>query len=844
MKRNNALYQFREMPTKAKYTLKRMNLLRNGELNNLIVYLKCKCKAAIRIALRRRGEPSFKHNPLVSVILVTHNSSKHIHELSISLKSQIYDKFELVVVDNDSKDNTVDLVKKCLSGIGKGVTIKELGKNIGFAEGSNLGNQISKGELIALLNADTVPDNMWLLELVNALRLNSWASVATPKLLFCGYFKRISLTFPCKARIRLDLLTSNMSYPKIFMREGNKDQTGKYIISNRYGNISLDIPASCNLLLLKIECTEETEDRGCKAYNSNCLYLQLDTDISHELISLSDQINGEIYYLRIPENLPVFRVINNAGSKSGRLGDNPRDRGYANIDCTYYDQPVRVNRFCGCAPLIRRESVIDRDLFIKQFFAYYEDSELGRWLVKHGRGEIIYWPRSVVQHYHSSTLSEGSATWRALTKRSCIIYRETKSSRQSHSSSRIDLINSQLASIREIAETESVNEELLCILGKQDIEFMRYLKNEKTQNSLCKRDAIGVFNLYWNTRGGGEIHALAIAALLRREYPHKDIYLISETDFDLNALGEYFEISTVGLRKLVVKRMNTNLTKRFWLFINSTSHSSLRSKAKYSWYIVSFPHKSIVTLWLKGYKLLCNSDFTRHYCKARWGAKSAMVVYPVLQLDRYFDGKNDKENKKDKCILNIARFTRRGHAKNQHLIISSFINACEMSFGNNKYWRLNLVGSFDEQNDEDRYYFQELVSQVAESKYKELISLIPNASRGDLEYIKKKSALYIHATGLNAESRRPEHQEHFGIAPVEAALEGCYPLVYKYGGPAEVVSQTGFGQVFESTVEMSQHIINFINKPFAEICTESKKGTLATIEWIKRNQSLPLELLT
>lgn len=342
--------------------------------------------------------------------------------------------------------------------------------------------------------------------------------------------------------------------------------------------------------------------------------------------------------------------------------------------------------------------------------------------------------------------------------------------------------------------------------------------------------------------GGGESHALAIAAILHKEFPEKDIYLISETDFDLEALGEYFKISTIGLRKLVVKKMNTELTRRFWLFINSTSHSSLRTKAKHSWYIVSFPHRTKTTWWLRGYKLICNSDFTRYHCNKRWGVKSAMVVYPVLQLATDINKSDEKDNIKQRCILSLGRFTRRGHAKNQHLIIASFIEACDNSVDDENYWHLYLIGSLDQQNQEDIHYFQELLAQVSASKYKERITLISNASRSNLEAIMRRSALYVHATGLNAVNRRPEYQEHFGIAPVEAALEGCYPLVYKYGGPAEVVSQTGFGRVFESTAEMSQHIKSFIHQPFSKICVDSKMGINATQKWVQRNQSLPIHV--
>lgn len=152
--------------------------------------------------------------------------------------------------------------------------------------------------------------------------------------------------------------------------------------------------------------------------------------------------------------------------------------------------------------------MIDRDLFIKEFFAYYEDSELGRWLVKQGRGETIYWPRSVVQHYHSSTLSEGSATWRALTRRSNIIYKETHPINRSRSQFRLNLIDGQLASARELALSEGADKTLLSVIKELDMGFLNVLKHQRSQSSICQRDVIGIFNLYWNTRGEAKVMRL------------------------------------------------------------------------------------------------------------------------------------------------------------------------------------------------------------------------------------------------------------------------------------------------------------------------------------------------
>lgn len=52
------------------------------------------------------------NGPLVSIIIPTRNSSQFLNECLSSIKKQAYKNIEIIVVDNDSTDNTKDLSKK------------------------------------------------------------------------------------------------------------------------------------------------------------------------------------------------------------------------------------------------------------------------------------------------------------------------------------------------------------------------------------------------------------------------------------------------------------------------------------------------------------------------------------------------------------------------------------------------------------------------------------------------------------------------------------------------------------------------------------------------------------
>ena len=51
-------------------------------------------------------------NPLVSVIITTKNSSRTLETCLKSIKDQTYKNIELIVIDNNSIDNTKEIAKK------------------------------------------------------------------------------------------------------------------------------------------------------------------------------------------------------------------------------------------------------------------------------------------------------------------------------------------------------------------------------------------------------------------------------------------------------------------------------------------------------------------------------------------------------------------------------------------------------------------------------------------------------------------------------------------------------------------------------------------------------------
>ena len=103
-------------------------------------------------------------NPLVSIIVRTKNEDFWIGKCLNEIFNQQYKKFEVILVDNNSKDKTIGIVKKNFPSV-KIVNYKS--KTFLPGKALNLGIQKSTGSLIAMISGHCIPkNNNWLKNLV------------------------------------------------------------------------------------------------------------------------------------------------------------------------------------------------------------------------------------------------------------------------------------------------------------------------------------------------------------------------------------------------------------------------------------------------------------------------------------------------------------------------------------------------------------------------------------------------------------------------------------------------------------------------------------------------------
>ncbi len=112
----------------------------------------------------------------LSVVILNYNTASYLKQALLSLRDTKDIKMEVIVVDNASKDDSAEMVKKEFS---KEVRLIESDTNLGFAGGNNLAIPYLKGRYVLFLNSDTVTPGDTLGYLVKYMDENPEVGIVT-----------------------------------------------------------------------------------------------------------------------------------------------------------------------------------------------------------------------------------------------------------------------------------------------------------------------------------------------------------------------------------------------------------------------------------------------------------------------------------------------------------------------------------------------------------------------------------------------------------------------------------------------------------------------------------------
>jgi glycosyltransferase involved in cell wall biosynthesis len=328
-----------------------------------------------------------------------------------------------------------------------------------------------------------------------------------------------------------------------------------------------------------------------------------------------------------------------------------------------------------------------------------------------------------------------------------------------------------------------------------------------------RRLRVGVYDLYWQTLGGGEQVDGSIAQVLAGDH---DVTLLGPQGPDVDATRRRLgvDLSACGYRKVVDDAEAGEASADFDVFVNGTYLSKALNRAPVGYYYVHFPgevptrgdhlRSRLGVVGVKALSLaprlpqrltevqaafdrrvtrvefvptytryLANSQFTASWVEQLWGRPSDVLYPPVRPTVR--------PGEKAPLILVLGRFfdPSFGHSKKQHELLATFRSLHRA--GALPGWRMAIVGGCDATN-------RDYALAVKRAARGLPVEVHVNAPGSVVEGLLGEASIYWHGAGLGEDaSSHPERFEHFGISVVEAMAAGAVPVVFGAAGPAEIV---------------------------------------------------------
>jgi len=172
--------------------------------------------------------------PLLSIVIVTYNSSKIISQTLLSIVNYLINiEYEIIIVDNNSSDNTCEIISQINNSNVKLIKNKV---NKGFAQGNNKGFKVCNGEFILILNPDIIiTPNTHIDELIDEYNKNEKIGIVAPKLIYeDGRVQESARSFPNPIvllirGLGLENIYRNFEFYKKFLLLDKNDNLPTYV---------------------------------------------------------------------------------------------------------------------------------------------------------------------------------------------------------------------------------------------------------------------------------------------------------------------------------------------------------------------------------------------------------------------------------------------------------------------------------------------------------------------------------------------------------------------------------------------------------------------------------------
>src|SRR5579885_437348 len=126
------------------------------------------------VALNGNCPPALRKPPMVSVVICAYNAERTMEACLKSLRELNYPNYEVVVVDDGSRDRTAEIAAR----FPEFRLIRQPNKGLSVAR--NVGMHAARGEIIAYTDSDCVVDPHWLTLMVGAMVANGFDACGGP----------------------------------------------------------------------------------------------------------------------------------------------------------------------------------------------------------------------------------------------------------------------------------------------------------------------------------------------------------------------------------------------------------------------------------------------------------------------------------------------------------------------------------------------------------------------------------------------------------------------------------------------------------------------------------------
>ncbi|TPW26573.1 glycosyltransferase [Martelella alba] len=308
-----------------------------------------------------------------------------------------------------------------------------------------------------------------------------------------------------------------------------------------------------------------------------------------------------------------------------------------------------------------------------------------------------------------------------------------------------------------------------------------------------------VYSPYSITPGGGERYLLSAALQLAQTHRVEVVTSHRYSNLRLKQIGCAFGLDIGMLRFKTQEEFARDPDPDLMLTMGNAILPPIVGRGRKCFYhcqfpfeIREFPFSQSATL--KSYQqVIVNSAFTKsHYSnrlqQAGFTEMPIEIVPPPVPLVA-------PDTDRKRVILSVGRFFIGGHSKRQDLQIEAFRKLVESGIEDVE---LHFAGSsFPVAEDID------YLASLREAAASLPIFFHVNCSKRELDDLYSRSLIYWHSTGLGRDlEKEPQKAEHFGISIVEAMSGGAIPVVFRAGGPEEIIKEEVNGFFFDDLEEL------------------------------------------